>query len=145
MPREERERFLADVRVGVVGLEREGAERAPLLVPIWYAYRPGGEVLMFTGRESVKARLVRRTGRLSLCAQDETPPYRYVSVEGPAVIRDSVDPAEREAMAHRYLPGDHAAAYLEANRYQLQDDITITMRPERWRTADFSAFAASFT
>ncbi|MFI6518239.1 pyridoxamine 5'-phosphate oxidase family protein [Spirillospora sp. NPDC050679] len=144
MSREERESFLAAVRVGVLGLDDDRPEHAPLLVPIWYSYRPGGEIVMFTGRESVKARMVRRTGRLSLCAQDEEPPYRYVSVEGPAAVHDRVDPVEREAMAHRYLPRDHAIAYLEANSHQLAGDVTIRMRPQRWRTADFAAFAESF-
>ena len=47
MTLDEREQFLADVHVGVVAVERPG--RAPLAVPIWYGYEPGGEVLVWGG------------------------------------------------------------------------------------------------
>ncbi|WP_320779102.1 pyridoxamine 5'-phosphate oxidase family protein [Streptomyces sp. CRN 30] len=146
LSRTERERFLAGVHVGVLGVTDDRATgAAPLLVPVWYVYEPGGEVIWQTARDSVKARLVRGAGRVSLCVQDERAPYRYVSVEGPVVgERDPADAAARAAAARRYLPAQDAAAYLEATRAQLTDDVTFRMRPERWRTADFSSFAATF-
>ncbi|MFF4403882.1 pyridoxamine 5'-phosphate oxidase family protein [Streptomyces sp. NPDC001262] len=143
---EDREKFLAGLHVGVLGVDDPRGESAPLLVPVWYDYRPGGEVIVQTGRDSVKGRLVRDAGRFSLCVQDETAPYRYVSVEGPVVaVEDPVPPADREALAHRYLDAETAPAYLEANGHQLAEDILLRMRPQRWRTADFSAFAAEFS
>lgn len=144
---EDRENFLAGLHVGVLGVDDpRGGSSAPLLVPVWYDYRPGGEVIVQTGRDSAKGRLVRDAGRFSLCVQDETAPYRYVSVEGPVVaVEDPVPPAEREALAHRYLDAETAPSYLEANRHQLAEDILLRMRPQRWRTADFSAFAAEFS
>ncbi|MGK4579077.1 pyridoxamine 5'-phosphate oxidase [Kitasatospora sp. HPMI-4] len=142
---EDREEFLAGPHVGILGVDdpRDGA--GPLLVPLWYSYRPGGLVTIQTGRETIKARLIRDAGRFSLCAQDESAPYRYVSVEGPVVaVEDPLPPAEREELAHRYLDADTAAAYLAANEPQLADDVLIRMRPQRWRTADFAAFAKEF-
>jgi nitroimidazol reductase NimA-like FMN-containing flavoprotein (pyridoxamine 5'-phosphate oxidase superfamily) len=41
MTREERESFLTEVHVGVLAVEHAG--RAPLAVPVWYDYRPGGD------------------------------------------------------------------------------------------------------
>ncbi|MET9416899.1 pyridoxamine 5'-phosphate oxidase family protein [Streptomyces klenkii] len=146
MPGEEREHFLAGLHVGVLGVTDTGDGRAPLLVPVWYRYEPGGEVVVQTGRETVKARLLRAAGRFSLCVQDENPPYRYVSVEGPVTaVNDPVDPVEREAIAHRYLDPEEARAYLKSTADQLADDITFRMRPQRWRTANFAAFAAEFS
>jgi hypothetical protein len=55
------------------------------------------------GRRSRKATAIRAAGRFGLCVQDDSPPYRYVSVEGPVVSEDEADPAERLAMARRYL------------------------------------------
>ncbi len=142
---EAREEFLAGLHVGILGVNDPRDKGGPLLVPLWYSYRPGGPVTIETGRKTLKARLVREAGRFSLCVQDESAPYRYVSVEGPVVgVEDPVPPAEHEALAHRYLDADTATAYLAANQGQLVDDILIRMRPERWRTADFSAFAAEF-
>ncbi|MFJ5119247.1 pyridoxamine 5'-phosphate oxidase family protein [Kitasatospora sp. NPDC088548] len=142
---EAREAFLAGPHVGVLGVDDARDGGGPLLVPLWYSYRPGGLVTIQTGRETLKARLIRGAGRFSLCAQVESAPYRYVSVEGPVVaVEDPLPPAEREELARRYLDADTAAAYLDANQRQLADDVLIRMRPERWRTADFAAFAEEF-
>ncbi|MFD7907590.1 pyridoxamine 5'-phosphate oxidase family protein [Kitasatospora sp. NPDC059747] len=142
----DREAFLAERRVGVLGVaDGRGGERAPLLVPVWYAYEPGGDVLVQTGRETVKGRLLLAAGRFSLCVQDERRPYRYVSVEGEVTaVEDPVPPAVRDALAHRYLDPDEARGYLAATAGQLKDDLLLRLRPQRWRTADFSAFAADF-
>ena len=78
--------------------------------------------------------------------QDESAPYRYVSVEGPVVaVEDPVPAATRAWLAQRYLDEPSASAYLAANKHQLVEDVAFQMRPQRWRTADFSAFAAEFT
>ncbi|WP_234392382.1 pyridoxamine 5'-phosphate oxidase family protein [Streptomyces sp. WM6378] len=146
MPRQDRERFLAEPLVGVLGItDSRGGDRAPLIVPVWYGYEPGGEVVVGTNRENIKSRLLRTAGRFSLCVQDEKRPYRYVSVEGPVTaIEDPIPPAVREALAHRYLDPAEAHAYLLATSAQLKDDVLFRMRPERWRSADFAAFAADF-
>ncbi|WP_331743787.1 pyridoxamine 5'-phosphate oxidase family protein [Kitasatospora sp. NBC_01300] len=142
---EAREAFLAATHVGILGVDDARDGGGPLLVPLWYSYRPGGLVTIQTGRTTLKARLIRSAGRFSLCAQVESAPYRYVSVEGPVVaVEDPLPPAAREELARRYLDADTAAAYLDANRGQLADDVLIRMRPERWRTADFAAFAKEF-
>ncbi|MFD4352509.1 pyridoxamine 5'-phosphate oxidase family protein [Nocardia sp. NPDC058518] len=146
MSHDEREQFLAAPRVGILGVtdHRDGA-RAPLVVPVWYGYEPTGEIVVEIGRETIKAQLLRAAGRFSLCVQDERPPYRYVSVEGPVTaVEDPIDPDVRAALAQRYLDPEQARAYLAATADQLEQDIAIRMRPQRWRTADFAAFAADF-
>ncbi|MGH7821972.1 MAG: pyridoxamine 5'-phosphate oxidase family protein [Candidatus Binatia bacterium] len=139
MTREEREAFLADVHVGILGIEDPG--RGPLTVPIWYAYEPGGDVVIVTDRDSRKAKLLRRSGRLSLCAQTETPPYRYVSVEGPISGIDAAD-VERDVrpLARRYLGPELGDRYIEttANDRTVSSTIVVRMRPERWRTVDYA-------
>lgn len=142
----DREDFLAGPHVAVAGVVDPRGVRAPLLVPVWYDYQPGGVVTVQTGRDTIKARLIRAAGRFSLCAQDESAPYRYVSVEGPVVaVEDPVPAATRAKLARRYLDEPTAAAYLAANEHQLAQDVVFQMRPQRWRSADFSAFAAEFT
>ncbi|WP_327072560.1 pyridoxamine 5'-phosphate oxidase family protein [Kitasatospora purpeofusca] len=137
------ERSLAGVHVGVLSVPGPEPDGAPLSVPIWYSYRPGGLVTVLTGRESAKVRRIRATRRFTLCAQQEETPCRYVSVSGPVVaIEDGTDPAERAALAHRYLPPASAEAYLVATAEQLTADVTVRMRPERWLSADFSAATA---
>src|SRR5581483_6106804 len=102
MTREEREAFLAGVHVGVISIARP--DRAPLTVPVWYGYTPGGEVYVITGSTTRKARALREAGQFSLCAQSEAPPYSYVTVEGAVSAMEAVD-LERDLrpLARRYL------------------------------------------
>jgi uncharacterized protein len=115
MTKHEREAFLADLHVGIVSIPDEG--RGPLTVPIWYAYDPGGELRVVTSRTSRKGQLLERAGRFSLCVQTETPPYQYVSVEGPIVSTEAAD-LERDvrALAHRYLGERVSDRYVERTR-----------------------------
>src|SRR5690348_6557227 len=101
MTKEERETFLGELHVGVISIPEEG--RGPLTVPVWYSYK-AGEVRISTGRVSRKAKLLNLDVRVSLCVQDEAPPYRYVSVEGLVIGMEPVD-LERDLrpLAHRYL------------------------------------------
>ena len=137
MTRMEREAFLADVHVGMISIAEEG--RGPLTVPIWYAYAPGGELRLITGRHSRKGRLLADAGRCSLCVQTETPPYRYVSVEGPITAIEAVD-VERDLrpLARRYLGAEEGDSFVEQMRESQAENILIRMRPERWLTADYS-------
>ena len=135
----EREAFLAGLHVGVLSVADPG--RAPLTVPVWYSYEPGGLLTIVTGGSSRKARRLEQERRLSLCAQTETPPYQYVSVEGPVVrVDDSVDEAERRALAVRYLGPELGDAYLAATAPDAALDVAVRMRPERWLTVDYAKF-----
>ena len=91
---------------------------------------------MLTGRRSRKAAAVRAAGRFSLCVQDERPPYRYVSVEGPVVSEEELDPAERLAMARRYLGAAGGDRYVADNLDPGRNNVAFRMRPERWLSQD---------
>jgi nitroimidazol reductase NimA-like FMN-containing flavoprotein (pyridoxamine 5'-phosphate oxidase superfamily) len=136
MSKAEREAFLADLHVGVISIAEK--DRGPLTAPIWYGYEPGGELWILTDRSSRKGRLLKEAGRFSLVAQTETPPYKYVSVEGPVTSIEKSD-LERDArpMAHRYLGQEFGDGYIEATRGE-GDNILVKMRPQRWLTTDYS-------
>jgi len=133
---EQREAFLADLHVGVLSVVEDGS-RAPLTVPMWYRYEPGGLVSFVTGDGSRKVRALRAAGRCSLCAQDEGLPYRYVTVEGPVVAFEPVDEAERRAIARRYLGDERGDAYIAATPDEAGASVMVRMRPEHWLSADF--------
>jgi PPOX class probable F420-dependent enzyme len=133
MSQAEREQFLAEVHIGVLSVA-VGADRGPLTVPVWYSYEPGGQVSVSTAADSQKARAIAAAGRFSLCAQDERPPYRYVSVEGPAVI-ENLELAERLAMARRYLGTEGGDAFIAAN--PAGAEVIVRMTPQRWLTVDY--------
>jgi nitroimidazol reductase NimA-like FMN-containing flavoprotein (pyridoxamine 5'-phosphate oxidase superfamily) len=122
-----------------LSLNQEG--HGPLMAPVWYAYKPGGDVQVVTERASRKGKLLEEGLRVSLCVQDEAPPYKYVSVEGP-IIQIELSDADRHerTLAHRYLGPEAGDRYMESATDDRDDDamILIHMRPERWLTADYS-------
>jgi hypothetical protein len=132
---QERERFLSEPRIGALSVV-ERPDRAPLTVPIWYQYTPGGELWVRTPPDSRKARAIDTAGRFSLMVQRTEPTVRYVSVEGP-LIRTTPDSHERSwEMAARYLPPDKVADFVEYERTQLGEHVILHMRPEHWLSAD---------
>ncbi|MGW0356019.1 pyridoxamine 5'-phosphate oxidase family protein [Nocardia nova] len=134
MTRTEREKFLAELHVGVIAVERP--DRAPLAVPIWYGYEPGGEVVLWTDAGTLKERLIRAAGRFSITAQVEQPPYRYVTAEGSVTAIDAASPEVVRAIAVRYLGPEEGAAFAEQNLGP--DSVVIRMRSERWLSTDYS-------
>jgi nitroimidazol reductase NimA-like FMN-containing flavoprotein (pyridoxamine 5'-phosphate oxidase superfamily) len=137
MTKPEREAFLADVHVGIISIPEPG--RGPLTVPVWYAYDPGGELHVVTARTSRKGQLLARSGRFSLCAQTETAPYKYVSVEGPIVaIEEAHLERDLRPLARRYLGPEMGDQYVETTASEHGDNVRVRMRPERWLTADFA-------
>lgn len=137
MTESERQEFLAELHVGVLGIER--ADGPPLVVPVWYSYEPGGDVVVLTSASSIKGRLAAAAGRASLCAQQEELPYKYVSVEGVVSIEDLDADSSRaavEPMAIRYLGEEMGRGYAASSVGP--DDILIRLRPDRWFTVDYA-------
>jgi hypothetical protein len=124
------EQFLAGLHAGILSVAVPGdGSRGPITVPVWYDYQAGGQVSVITGRDSRKARALRAAGRMSLCAQDEALPYRYVSVEGPVVIEE-VEFDERLAMARRYLGPEGGDEYIASSPDSAGEDLVVRMTPE---------------
>ncbi len=134
MSRAEREEFLAGLHVGVLSVASPDGG-GPLTVPVWYTYQPGGTVNLSTGRGTRKALAIEAAGRISLCAQQERLPYKYVTVEGPVVMEEATE-AERLELARRYLGSEGGDAYIAANPGAGQ--VMIRMAPEHWLTRDYS-------
>src|SRR5262249_34437934 len=136
MSKTEREAFLADTHVAIISVADPG--RAPLTVPVWYSYEPGGVVRFVTGSNSKKAALIRQSGRLSLCVQTETPPYKYISIEGPATIGEPDFERDGRQVAHRYLGPQLAEMYLQLTANERLNSILVTLKPQRWLTVDYT-------
>lgn len=134
MSKAEREAFLADVHVGIIAIARP--DHGPMAVPIWYDYEPGGAVRIITNSTSRKGELLAGVDRISLCAQTESLPYKYVSVEGPFTMTDT-KPDELLAMAVRYLGEKQGRAYAEHSP-DSGDSIVVHLTPERWLSVDYA-------
>ena len=139
MTKEEREAFLDEVHVAIISIPESG--RGPLTVPVWYAFVPEGEFHIWTGGDSRKARLLREAGRFSLCVQQETPPYKYASAEGPVVAIEPIQ-LERDLrpLVYRYMGVEEGDKFIEqlGGDSAGTGDILIRMKPERWLSTDYS-------
>jgi PPOX class probable F420-dependent enzyme len=133
MSTEQREAFLAGLHVGILSIQR--TDKGPLALPIWYQYEDG-QVLIHMARESVKAKLLRRHGRATMTVQDETPPYRYVMVEGPVTVAH--EGRDISSMAIRYL-GDELGRQYAADNPVTDESVVARLTPERWLTTDYGA------
>ncbi|MFD0021330.1 pyridoxamine 5'-phosphate oxidase family protein [Streptomyces sp. NPDC058382] len=136
LTREEREQFLAEPHVAALAVNATEQDRSPLTVPIWYQYRPGGDVWIMTGLNSRKGKSIASAGRFCLMVDRVSPTVRYVSVEGPVV---STVPATREQlveMSSRYLPADKVDGYVDVAWKEHGEQVVIHMRPQRWLSSD---------
>lgn len=133
--RQERESFLRDKHVGVLSVAATDG-RPPASVPIWYDYTPDGHIRISTGDSSRKVRLIEQAGVVTLVVQREELPYQYVVVEGTVVEVTRPAPRDvREEIAIRYLGEEGGRAFVQSTD---AGSVLLTIRPDRWITADFS-------
>jgi len=130
----ERETFLAALHVGILGISAPG--RGPVLLPVWYSYEPGGEIAFITNKDAKKVELLEQERRFTLCVQEESDPYKYVSVEGPITsIEDADHERDLTPIARRYLGHERGDAYVD--KTSGDKELLVRMRPERWSSADY--------
>jgi len=102
----------------------------PHIIPIWFVL--DGDTLIFTtGESSVKAANMRRDARVTLCVDDETPPYAYITVEGTASWGSDLNEMLHWAtrIAARYMGEDLAEAY--GKRNAVPGEILVRVQPTR--------------
>jgi PPOX class probable F420-dependent enzyme len=89
---------------------------SPHVSPIWYDI-DGDTIVFNTSASSVKGRNIRRDGRVSLCVQDEQPPFSFVMVEGSATWSDHLPEVRRWAgrIGGRYMGLDRADEFGDRN------------------------------
>jgi PPOX class probable F420-dependent enzyme len=112
------ERVRAFLRAGTrtAKLATTSRDGQPHVVPVWFVL--DADDLVFTTHEtSTKGRAMRRDPRVSLCVDDEEPPYAFVTVQGSAWIDTDLDELRRWATAigGRYMGADRAEEFGRRN------------------------------
>ena len=98
-------------RTGKLGVTR--LDGRPMVVPIWFEVDDDGTLLFTTWGESIKGKSLRRDGRVSLCVDEDHPPYAYVRVDGTTTIHDDPELLRTWAtrIALRYMGAELATQY----------------------------------
>ena len=81
--------LLAGTRTAKVAVVRR--DGSPLVTPVWFLLDEDGSIMFETGRSSVKGRALSRDPRVSICVEDDEPPFGFVRVDGIAELSDDQD------------------------------------------------------
>ena len=102
----------------------------PHATPIWIDL-DGDEIVFTTWHEGVKAHVLTREPRLSLCVQDDQPPFAFVSIQGVADVIDDVEVVKVWAarIGGRYMGADRAEEYGRKNG--VQGELLVRVRPTK--------------
>lgn len=96
----------------------------PHVVPIWFVVENGrgrgktGNIIFTTGDTSVKANNIQHDSRVSICVDDQKPPFSFVTIHGNAKIypykqKEVLEWATK--IAERYMGKKRAKTYGEVN------------------------------
>ncbi len=84
-------------RTGKLAVTR--LDGSPMVVPVWFVVDDDDTLLFTTWGESIKGKSLRRDGRVSLCVDEDEPPFAYVRVDGTTTLHD--DPELLRTWAER--------------------------------------------
>jgi PPOX class probable F420-dependent enzyme len=115
------------------------------IVPIWFVLDGGkkkksatdrgakdDDIIFTTNGTSVKARNIQRDSRVSICVDDQTPPFSFVAVYGTAKIHRY---KQRELfrfatkIAQRYMGKENAELY--GRRNSTEGEVLVRIKPNR--------------
>ena len=78
--------LMEGTRTGKLSTVREDGH--PHIAPIWFVWNEG-KIIFCTMDSSVKAKNIRRNPQVSICVDDESPPYAFVIIQGTAKFSDN--------------------------------------------------------
>ncbi|MFJ4970126.1 PPOX class F420-dependent oxidoreductase [Streptomyces sp. NPDC088755] len=106
------------------------ADGSPHIAPVWFLL--DGDSLVFnTGRKSVKGRNLERDGRVSLCVDDDRPPYAFAVVQGWAELSEDPEELLRWAtrIAGRYVGPEAAEEF--GRRNGVPGELVVRVRIDK--------------
>jgi PPOX class probable F420-dependent enzyme len=116
-------------RTGKLAVTRR--DGSPFVVPVWFVVDDDGSLLFTTWSDSIKGKSLRRDGRVSLCVDEEEPPYGYVRIDGTATLSDDLELMRTWAMriAARYMGQELAEQY--GARNAVPGEMLVRITPAR--------------
>ena len=121
--------LFAGTRTAKVAVVR--ADGSPLVTPVWFLPDENGSIMFETGRSSVKGRALSRDPRVSICVEDDEPPFGFVRVDGIAELSHDLDELLlwTTRIAARYMGDDRAEEF--GRRNAAPSEMLVRVRPHR--------------
>lgn len=130
--------FISADRIG--RLATASAEGEPHVVPLWYEVQ-GERIVAYSRRTERKARNIAMNPRFSLVVDDDSVPYRGVTLRGRAevVSREELDPGPLiERLAIRFM-GLQAGSEVGSRLGGDPEAVTLLLHPRAWSSWDYSS------
>ena len=112
------------------------------IAPIWFVLDSGNksggsrkgddDIIFTTDGTSVKAKNIQRDNRISICVDDQTPPFSFVIVYGTAKIRHCKQSELfrfATKIAQRYMGKENAELY--GRRNSTEGEVLVRINPTR--------------
>ncbi len=103
----------------------------PHVAPIWVTFDEDGAVVFTTGATTVKGRSIQADPRVSICVDDDQPPFAFVLIEGTAEVSTDLDELLLWAtrIGGRYMGPDRAEAF--GRRNAVPGELLVRVAPTR--------------
>src|ERR671933_179790 len=89
------------------------------VVPVWFVLDgDDGDIIFTTGHGSIKAKHLRQDNRVTICVDDQEPPFSFVTIYGNAVATEEEQQKLLKwttKIAGRYMGKDNAERYGKRN------------------------------
>ena len=113
---------------------------SPHVVPIWFvldgrkdqARKRIGDIVFTTYDSSLKALNIQRDNRVSICVDDQTPQFSFVTIHGTAkIVRQKYNELLKwnTRIAERYMGKSNAKAYGERN--STEGAVLVRIKPTK--------------
>jgi PPOX class probable F420-dependent enzyme len=139
MSKKEIEKFLirGTFTAKLATVKKDGS---PHVVPIWFvldsqkdqARKRIGDIVFTTYDSSLKALNIKRDNRVSICVDDQTPQFSFVTIHGTAkIIRQKYNELLKwnTRIAERYMGKRNAKAYGERN--STEGAVLVRIKPTK--------------
>ena len=115
-------------------VKRDGSSH---VVPIWFTVDDGnssrkGDIIFTTSSTSLKARNIQRDNRVTICVDDQMPPFSFVTVYGIAEIKEYKQNDLLKwatIIAERYMGKRNAEAY--GRRNSTEGEVLVRVKPTK--------------
>lgn len=123
--------FLSELPARTAKLAVTRADGSPQVAPVWIDVDGEGDdaqIVFMTSADTIKGKSILRDGRVSLCVDDEQPPFSFVTINGTTTT--STDPDELLAwatrIAGRYMGPELAEQYGRRNAVPPEMVVRVT-------------------
>jgi PPOX class probable F420-dependent enzyme len=106
------------------------ADGSPHVAPVWVDLDKD-QVIFTTAADTVKGKAILRDRRVSLCWDDERPPFSFVTIAGTATLSDDADELLEWAIriGGRYMGADRAVEF--GRRNAVPPEMVVRVTPTR--------------